>query len=139
MEVVGGAASILTLIKGASVVARSTNEVARRLKDAPEELHTLTAQFLTLQSELNLVNHSREPGQDEVLPADLKDCIESAVLRARDNINVLDAISTRAQGNKKLHARLRWARKDRKLANDALGRLREVRASLTFLLQILSS
>lgn len=135
---IGEAASVLTLIKGAAILAGATRELARRIKNAPEELHAVAAQLMIVQSELELVKHTSDHAQRLSFTDDLRKEVNNTIVQARNAVSSIDEVSTKANGNEKFRDRIRWATKDQRVVHDLLAQLRAARDRLMFLLQILS-
>lgn len=138
MEPVGGIASILTLIKAASILVSSTRELASKFKRAPQELHTITSQLLAIKSELELVQGTADHARNTLLTDDLCAEVDAAIRQARDAVASIDLISAAAKGNRTFGARYQWISKSQKKVDDLLESLRLARDRLMFLLQILS-
>lgn len=138
MEPVGAVSSVLTLIKAATILAGSTRELARKFRNAPQELHTVAAQLLLVQSELEHVKQTTYHANRSILTSDLCKEIDDTIRQARDAVADVDAIVSRAQENRSLTAKIRWVSKERKVVEDLLASLRLARDRLMFLLQILS-
>ena len=138
MSGVGEAASLLTIIKAAAILAGSTRELVRKFKNASAELNALAVQLLALQSELELVRHTTDLGHAALLTDDLRKSIEENLYDARDVILKLDAICSSTHENEHFSTKFRWIRKNRKVAEDAFAALRVTRENLAFLMQILT-
>ena len=138
MSVVGEVASILTLIKAARVLATSTCSVVDRLRKAPSELTALIAQILALESELELIQYTADTGHNALVDEKLRNKIFDALTDARNAVATLNAICTNAKGNESISSRLRWMRKENKVANDALREVQVAREKLQYYMQLIS-
>ena len=137
MSGIGEAASLLTLIKAARVLATSTCHAVAKFKNAPAELTALVAQVLALESELELYKYTADHGHDMPLAADIRNLLFDALTDARNGVSKLDGLCKDAKDMGSVFARLRWMRNDRKIA-DALAEVRVAREKLNSYMQILT-
>ena len=138
MDGISGAASILTLIQAAAVLVEGVREFTRRLRNAPQELHDLSAQLLIVQAELQEFRQLWDKGHSDLFTSELRKQFQDALVEARDAIAGIETICAQAHGNERLAEKLRWVRKDKDAVDFALARLRFAKERLVLLVRILS-
>lgn len=132
------AASLLTLVQAAAVLISATRQLSRKLRSAPEELHALTAQLLVVQSELKRIKEATGRTHEELMTDELRQAISDAFLLARTGLSELDDVVDRAHGNRQIRDRVRWLRKEQKLAEKGLSKIKSACGSLLVLMQVIS-
>ncbi|KAI9875062.1 MAG: hypothetical protein M1830_008980, partial [Pleopsidium flavum] len=140
MDVVGTAASLITIIDVALRVAKAARNLYEDVEGAPVELrnvsnklelvHSLLQQLLALRPELR-------DGAEEFLPLDFRLSLATALEQTSHAIKKANSVCRYRGGKVGVHTRLRWALIEKASMDKALVHLRGAESSLMVALQLL--
>ena len=136
MEVIGFAASVITLIETIGVITKTTTTLCRNIHDAPNELAALGVRLLMLQAELEALRYLTTAELDKILPSTLRLSLLSTLHLGSETLEEILKGCEQSSGRSGLRGRLTWSLLDRSLVAKHLERLRSVEGSLSFLLQV---
>ena len=131
-------ASVFTLLQATAILVKASRDLSRKVRNAPADLHALTAQLLAVQYELERIRHVSKEAHSDLLIPGLKQDIHDALIEARDGIASVDAVIDRAHGNEGMRAKVRWVRKDRAAVETAMSRVRGARDKLALIMQVMT-
>ena len=132
------AASVLTLLQAATILVNVARELSRKLRNAPEELHALTAQLLLIQYELERIKQASDTARSDLMTDEVRRGVCDAFIQARSGLSELDTVVSRAQGNIQIKDRIKWLRKEHQSAEAALAKIKAAREHLLLLMQVIS-
>ena len=144
MEILGVVASLVQLVDAALGVAKTSKELYKSYRDAPESSKSSENQRRLLQSVVDQYTHLRprldlQGSGSDSLPLDARQAVATALLQVSEALEHLKtALNYREDNHTTPSSRIRWAFSDKKAVKEAQEQLQIAKSTLTNVLLLLS-
>jgi len=138
MEVVGGVASIITLIKATAVLAEVSADLVVKWRNAPREIQSLATRLSHLAAELQSIRSATANCQPVLMDAVIRQSLSDLLTDVRKRLDKLEDMHARLQEHGPTRQKLHWAVKDASKAAKMLAKTQEVEQRLANLMTLMS-
>jgi hypothetical protein len=138
MEVVGGVASIITLIEATGVLAGVSKDLVLRWRDAPREIQALATRLSLLAAELQSIKNATARSHPILTDAIIRQSLSDLLTDVRKRLTKLESLHFRLEQSGTLRQKFQWTVKDAGSAEKMLNRTQEVEQRLANLMTLIS-
>jgi hypothetical protein len=138
MEVVGGVASIITLIEATGVLAEVSKNLVLRWRNAPHEIQALATRLSLLTAELQSIKNATSRSHHVLTDAIIRQSLNDLLTDVRKRLTKLETLHFRLEQHGPVRQRLQWTVKDAGSTEKMLLKTQEVEQRLTSLMTLIS-
>jgi hypothetical protein len=137
MEVVGGVASIITLIEATGVLAKVSRDLVLRWRNAPHEIQALATRLSLLAAELQSIKNATARSHLVLTDAIIRQSLSDLLTDVRKRLAKLESLHFRLQQHGSVRQKIEWAAKAG-FVEKLLGKTQEVEQRLANLMTLIS-
>lgn len=138
MEVVGGVASIVTLIEATGVLAEVSKNLITKWHNAPQEIQALAARLFQIAAELHCIRDATSGGHPMLAEALVRQSLSDLLTEARHRLQKLESLHFRLLQHGNVRQKAQWALKDSRSAEKTLLKLADVERRLAQWMTLIS-
>jgi hypothetical protein len=138
MEVVGGVASIVTLIEATGVLAGVSKDLVLRWRNAPYEIQALATRLSLLAAELQSIKNATARSHPVLTDAIIRQSLSDLLTDVRKRLTKLESLHFRIEQSGPLRQKIQWTMKDAGSAEKILNKTQEVEQRLANLMALIS-
>jgi hypothetical protein len=137
MEVVGGVASIITLIEATGVLAKVSRDLVLRWRNAPHEIQALATRLSLLAAELQSIKNATTRSHPVLTDAIIRQSLSDLLTDVRKRLAKLESLHIRLQQHGVMRQKIEWAAKAGSVEK-MLSKTQEVEQRLANLMTLIS-
>jgi hypothetical protein len=111
MDVVGGVASIITLIEATGVLAKVSRDLVLRWRNAPHEIQALATRLSLLAGELQSIKNATARSHPVLTDAIIRQSLSDLLTDVRKRLANLESLHFRLQQHGAMRQKVEWAAK----------------------------
>ena len=138
MEVVGGVASIITLIEATGVLIEVSKKLISRWQNAPHEIQALATRLSLLAAELHSIKNATSTSHPVLTDAIIRQSLSDLHTDVRKRLMKLESLHFRLEQHKPVYQRIRWTVKDAESVEKMLSKTQDVEQRLANLMILIS-
>lgn len=138
MEVVGGVASIITLIEATGVLAEVFKNLVLRWRNAPHEIQALATRLSLLAAELQSIKNATARSHPVLTDAIIRQSLSDLLTDVRKRIAKLESLHCGLQQHGHMRQKIQWTVKDAGSVEKMLSKTQEVEQRLANLMTLIS-
>ena len=138
MEVVGGVASIITLIEATGVLAKVSKDMVLRWRNAPHEIQALATRLSLLAAELQSINNATARSHPVLTDAIIRQSLSDLLTDVRKRLTKLESLHFRLEQHGPLRQKIQWTAKDAGSVEKMLNKTQEIEQRLANLMTLIS-
>ncbi|GAB7330321.1 hypothetical protein MBLNU13_g01958t3 [Cladosporium sp. NU13] len=138
MEVVGGVASITTLIEATGVLARVSKDLVLRWRNAPHEIQVLATRLSLLAAELQSIKNATARSHPVLMDAIIHQSLSDLLTDVRKRLAKLESLHLRLEQQGLMRQKFLWTVKDAGTAEKMLHKTQEIEQRLANLMILIS-
>jgi hypothetical protein len=138
MEVVGGVASIITLIEATGVLAGVSKDLVLRWRNAPHEIQALATRLSLLAAELQSIKNATARSHPVLTDAIIRQSLSDLLTDARKRLTKLERLHFRLEQHGPVRQKFQWTVKDAGSAEKMLNKTQEVEQRLANLMSLIA-
>jgi hypothetical protein len=137
MEVVGGVASIITLIEATGVLAKVSRDLVLRWRNAPHEIQALATRLSLLAAELQSIKNATARSHPVLTDAIIRQSLSDLLMDVRKRLAKLESLHFRLQQHGAMRQKVEWAAKAGSVEK-MMSKTQEVEQRLANLMALIS-
>lgn len=138
MEVVGGVASIITLIEATGVLADVSKNLILRWRNAPHEIQALATRLSLLAAELQSIRTATAKTHPLLADAIIRQSLSDLLTDVRKRLAKLESLHFRLLQHGPTLQKVQWAVKDAGAVEKMLSKVQEVEQRLANLMTLIA-
>ena len=138
MDVVGGVASIITLIEATGVLAKVSKDMVLRWRNAPHEIQALATRLSLLAAELQSINNATARSHPVLTDAIIRQSLSDLLTDVRKRLTKLESLHFRLEQHGPLRQKIQWTAKDAGSVEKMLNKTQEIEQRLANLMTLIS-
>ena len=138
MDVVGGVASIITLIEATGVLARVSRDLVLRWRNAPHEIQALATRLSLLAAELQSIKNATARCHPVLTDAIIRQSLSDLLTDVRKRLTKLESLHFRLEQHGPLRQKIQWTAKDAGSVEKMLNKTQEIEQRLANLMTLIS-
>ena len=138
MEVVGGVASIITLIEATGVLAEVSKNLVLRWRNAPHEIQALATRLSLLAAELQSIKNATARFHPVLTDAIIRQSLSDLLTDVRKRLTKLETLHFRLDQHGPMRQKIQWTLKDAGSAEKMLIKTQEIEQRLANLMTLIS-
>ena len=139
MEVVGGVASIITLIKTTVVLADNSTNLVLKWRSAPHEIQSLATRLSQLATELRCIQNATTRSHPVLMmDAIIRQSLDDLLKDVQRRLSKLESLHARLEKHGSTRQKIQWAIHDASEAEKMLAKTREVEQRVAHMMILMS-
>jgi len=138
MEVVGGVASVITLIEATGVLAEVSKNLVLRWRNAPHEIQTLATRLSLLAAELQSIKNAAARSHPVLMDDIIRQSLSDLLTEVRKRLTKLESLHFRIEQCGPMRQKFQWTVKDAGSAEKMLNKTQEIEQRLANLMTLVS-
>jgi len=138
MDIVGGVASIITLIEATGVLAKVSKNLVLRWRNAPHEIQALATRLSLLAAELQSIKNAASGSHPVLTDAIIRQSLGDLLTDVRKRLTKLETLHFRLEQHGPMRQKIQWTVKDAGSTEKMLIKTQEVEQRLANLMTLIS-